>query len=366
MPDDGQPRGIDIFMLDVGQGDATLIIPPRGEADAVLFDCRDAHVVEAALAQKHVDRLEAVIISHLDIDHIAGIPDILLKFGDRIGTVYITDDRPITDADPGAATAKKTIDAVRSGASDGLWESVPAIRYPPHMTVAEGSDWSIRLIAPTHAATLDRAREGHWEEPNRYSAVVRVEMGDHAVLIGGDAPLATWAALPDAERSASIFRIPHHGGAIDDGGVPDGWSVARLYQGVNVGVVSVGTRNDPRWGHPRPEWVEPISRGTCRMMCTQATPRCQSDIRGDEAGPEHRDAVLDLFAERNLAAEPLWRHYRDANLRRGKHRLEVPCAGTVVVSVRPDAPPQVLPSVEQHGSIVDLWEHPLCRPLPQP
>jgi beta-lactamase superfamily II metal-dependent hydrolase len=369
-PPERAERGIEVLFLDVGQGDASIIRPPPGEGDAVVFDCKDAQAVIKTLHQRGDVRLAAVVFSHLDGDHIAGGASLLASFHDRLDAVYLSADRPVAGDD----MASNFVVTAQSGParSPGVgatrmarpWELLEATRDPRR--ILGGDDWSIHIVAPEYATTaLARERTGTWEDANRYSAVMRVRMGDRAVLIGADAPLETWAQLPEQERVAEVFRIPHHGGKLTDGSVPDGWDVERLYQEVkaHTAVVSVGTRNPDAWGHPHPDWVAPIMGGRCRMMCTQVTPRCQHDVK--DRGDENMKRLMDFTASRGAApfAEPLWRHYRAADrpVPAGRRTREVPCAGTVVVRMTPDRL-DVLPFPDQHDDIVGLWTAPLCRP----
>jgi len=370
-PRERAERGLEVLLLDVGQGDASIVRPPPGEGDPVVFDCRDAEVVIKTLRQRGDERLAAVIFSHLDIDHIAGGASLLAEFRDRIGAVYLSADRPLAGDDTATdlvATSCGGPPRSREGGAPRMgrtWELLEATRDPRR--VLGGADWSIHIVAPEYSATaLQRERTGRWEDANRYSAVVRVRMGDRAVLIGADAPLATWAQLPEEERAAQVFRIPHHGGRLTDGGVPDGWGVERLYRevGAETAVVSVGTRNPDDWGHPHPDWVAPIMGGRCRMMCTQVTRRCHPDVK--QRGDANRRRLVALLESGAYPfAEPLWRHYKSAErpTPAGSVRDEVPCAGTVVVRMTPDTL-DVLPFEDQHADIVDLWDAPMCRPEP--
>ena len=327
-----------IFMLDVGQGDGTVVLLPN--RNAVVFDCADDVVLDKLLRHWQVPAIEAFVLSHLDQDHIAGALQFLQTWTGPIGVVALSADRDLTDEHEEARRAKALVDQVKleSQEHDGRgrrWELITNERY--HRPLAEGPGWSVRLLAPAHAQNLQREREGAWEDANRYSSILRVEAGGTAMLIGGDAPLISWSALPAAERPAHVFRIPHHGGALDDGVTPDDWNVARLYREVDAktALVSVGTNNGH--GHPREPWVGPITGGgACRMLCTQVTARCHAPFDAvDAEGRDRRDAD-EIAAQRkrvlqqpefNHWAEPPWRHLTDrrGDVRRG--RLEVPCAG---------------------------------------
>jgi beta-lactamase superfamily II metal-dependent hydrolase len=353
-------RAVGVFLVDVGQGDATVVLPPEGEGGAIIFDCRDDHTLGALLRNWGVERISAVIASHLDIDHIAGLTGLLTSFGDRIDRVFLSTDRDVCSEARNAQTARALIARAVAGRQQGAWELIPNTRDP--RAVLEGDGWSISLIAPEYAIALQRAMTGEWEDANEASAVLRVAVGNAAVLIGGDAPLVTWAGLAPEELRSAVFRVPHHGGALDHGGVPPEWNVARLYDAVaaETAVVSVGTGN--RYAHPSPDWIEPaiVSPSKCRLCCTQVTDRCQPNIAADvEAFREHV-VCSDVFAE------PPWRHLTEKTSQVSARRAELPCAGTVVVRLSLDGDICVYPAPADHDKMVRKWLHPLCRTTTSP
>lgn len=81
----------------------------------------------------------------------------------------------------------------------------------------------MRIVAPRQSVKLGVARGAIKEDPNVHSAVLRVEFAGRAMVVGGDAPLASWARMPVGDIRGDAVRAPHHGGALDDGGVPQGW-----------------------------------------------------------------------------------------------------------------------------------------------
>lgn len=353
-------NALGVYCLDVGQGDATIVVPPDGRA--VVFDCRDDSVVNKLLTHWKVDEIAAVVISHLDMDHIAGMAQLLARWSTRVRRVYLSADRDISDDLPDRQTAKELVDRVIAGASHpagkpGGWDVVPCHRNPE--PILRGDGWSINLLAPDFTSTLERERDGKWKSyPNLYSAVLHVEMAGVGVLIGGDAPLSTWAGILPLERPVRLFRVPHHGGALDDGGIPEGWSVTRLYEEVNPAevVVSVGTGNPH--SHPNPEWLALDAGDLRRLLCTQVTTHCHPSLP-DEISSLRIEV---LRRDREYFAEPAWRHLTDGRHEVKARAAEVPCAGTVVVRINEDGSVRVSPSAEGgHADIVSLWECPLCR-----
>ena len=313
----------------------------------MVFDCRDDYVVHKLLTHWGMTDLDSVIVSHLDWDHIAAVKQLLER--DEISTrhVYINVDRDIMDTHADANAAKALVDHVKAGDRRD-WILVGAqVQARP---IAEGQDWSIEILAPRQAQVVTRERTGKWEDPNTLSVVLRVRMGSNVALIGGDAPLLTWSKI--AEPKARVFRVPHHGGALSDGGIPPGWSAKRLYDEVQAetAVVSVGTTNQPK--HPSADWVGPACEHG-KLMCTQVTPRCHPDVRDDV--DNHRSDVI----RKGALVEADWWHL-EQRCGTGRTNRGVPCAGSVVVTMS-SKQLRVRPLPRKHGEVVDLWDHALCK-----
>ena len=346
-------RSIGVYCLDVGQGDATVVLPPSGEGGPIVFDCRDDVVITKLLTQWKQKEIQALVLSHLDWDHIAGARQLLQSKDVKVHSIFLNIDRDIRSTHDKAKEAKALLDVARQGEKDHKWYLAPTVR-DPRRPVAGGADWCVDLLAPPFGKYIDMERDGEWEDPNCLSGVLRVRFGKTVVLVGGDAPLRSWAEMPTENLPARIFRVPHHGGNVDDGETPDGWDVARLYGEVSPSeaVVSVGTQNG--YSHPRFECVEPVARGRCRLMCTQVSETCQPGIKEDA------EAQLGAVLGHRSLVEPEWRHSTDRRRKRQRH--EVPCAGTVAIALYPDKDPRVLPLPDAHSEIVNLWSKSICRP----
>lgn len=358
MSSDGSPLGV--YMLDVGQGDCTFIIPPlaAGEHEPavapILFDCADAYVAERFVANHQITRLSAVIASHLDIDHIRGLLPFLRGFfaaGNRVDRVLVALDRfADQEADHNLrALLEQVLDWADHPPHTGFSVEEPRTRDDAPLVVASGTDWRVEVVLPSYAMR-ERQRLNGGRDPNRVSAVVRVTRAGKAVLIGGDAPLSAWEALPDAFVPAVALRTPHHGGNVVDD--PEQWpAVASLYAKVNAdaAVVSVGTRNG--YGHPIEPHVDALAPAIRRMLCTQITPRCHQrpeDIREDAL-------------RRAAGVEWPYRHRATRGHPSRRPDREVPCAASVVACLSEDGELELEPCAAEHAPIVDRALTPLCR-----
>jgi len=328
-----------VYCLDVGQGDCTFILGPGTSPAVVVLDCADAFVASRFLDDHQIRRIDAVVISHQDLDHIKGIAPLIRGFlegGGRIDAVWVDDDRmQLTQRGSELFAYLLQLDE-----AEQLSLRVCSVDTGPKV-VAQGKDWTVDLVLPLHA---DRLRARRKKDPNLASAAIRVHRAGRSVLLGGDVELGAWEKLNEHLLPADVFRVPHHGGHCDKGRRK--WSgYDDLYTRVNaeVAVISVGTAQ-PGYGHPQPVHVQSIvSCGSCSVMCTQLTTRCHpspADVR--DAAISHAGAVV----------YP-WRHHHKKN--------ETPCAGSTMVLLHGDGTMEVEPTSNTTG-----WHQAWVQALPTP
>ncbi len=215
----GDGENLTVHFIDVGQGDATLIT--LGE-HAMLIDAGNNDMgttVQLYLKKQGVKKLDYVIGTHPDADHIGGLDVILTKFDcervimpeiERENTTY----REVTEA-------------------------MKYRRYEKTLP-ATGETYSFG----TATFTVVSAEGDYGEEYNNYSVGIRLSYGDTAFLFVGDAEKAAEDAMLEAGISlkADVLKVGHHGSS-------DSTSEAFL-AAVNpeAAVISCGMGND--YGHP--------------------------------------------------------------------------------------------------------------------
>ncbi len=352
-----ESSSLGIYALDVGQGDCTFVVPPAGHGAPILIDCNDAYVAERFVANHGFRRLEAVVVTHLDRDHVRGIVPFLKTFfdgGGQVGSLYIQRDRPVpTDGDGKeiAVLLEHALTWDKTPPCPGFClEPVSRTREPK--PIARGPDWSVELVLPFYRTQLGAVSDAA-DGPNACSAVVRVTRGSKAVLLSGDATLESWGQLEPSLLPAVAIRTPHHGGDLGRGErLP---TASELYTAVGAdhALVSVGTNN--RWRHPTPDNLEAMRRGgRCRVRCTQLTRTCHSDPL------ELRDLALDSAG----GVEWPYRHRsRPGDPRRPAPTVEAPCAGSMVCWIDADGTVAVEP---QPGSAHDRLLYKIATPRCQP
>lgn len=193
------PNGsVRVQMLDVRRGASILFEFPDGEV--ALYDAGSLNSatperrwIAPALWERGIRRIDALILSHTDRDHVNGLAGLLDRF--VVGAVWVG--RPFVETAEGAAI-------VRYVESRGV--PVRIIEPDPAGAVAVNS-W-LRLYPPAPWAALRRAPV----PPNETSLIAEVEIGTRRILLTGDAgPWAVgyWAANHAAR--ADLLVVPHHG-----------------------------------------------------------------------------------------------------------------------------------------------------------
>ncbi|MEO8076877.1 MAG: ComEC/Rec2 family competence protein, partial [Acidobacteriota bacterium] len=228
------PGTLRVVFLDVGQGDATVAILPDGRALLVdagglagsAFDIGD-RIVGPSLRALGVRRLETLVLTHGDPDHVGGAPAALRAFAPR-----------------------------------AIWEGVPV---PPHAGLRELHElamhatlsWRTVQAGDREAVGAVETRVLHppppaWERQrvrNDDSVVIELRMGVVSFVLPGDIELEgeRLAATRLDLGAVAIVKAPHHGSATSSS---SGFIAAAHPSAV---VFSAGRGN--RFGHPAPAVV---------------------------------------------------------------------------------------------------------------
>lgn len=223
---------LEVHFIDVGQGDAVALRTPAGRwilVDAGPrgrgFDAGERRVLPFLRAHG-ARRLEALVLTHPDLDHIGGAPAVLR--GMPVGRVV----------EPGLAVGKADyLDVLREVEARGIpWHAARAGR------VLELDGVRMEFFWP-EGRSLDGPAEA-----NQISAVAHVRFRDFSLLLTGDAGAEVerlLAARHGETLRAAVLKAGHHGSGTS--------TSAELLRAVRpeLVVISAGRRN--RYGHPAPE-----------------------------------------------------------------------------------------------------------------
>jgi competence protein ComEC len=232
-----------VLFLDIGQGDATLIRSPGGRT--MLIDggngASDAdNVILPALQAWGSDRLDVMVITHPDQDHIGGLPRVVEAV--PVGRVVLTGQVHTTQ------TYERLLTAIRD-------KKLPAVRARGGMSLDFDPSVTTAILGPTDALVES-------DDTNNASIVIRMAYGAVTFLFIGDAEETEEAVILNsgADVHAQILKVGHHGSRSSTS--PD-WLQAVSPQ---VGIISVGENN--HYGHPHPEVLDWLSQFGVRVYRT--------------------------------------------------------------------------------------------------
>lgn len=221
-----------IVVLDIGQGDAILVISPNGKT--MLVDggnsARDAEQVILPYMEAHdLDRLDVMVLTHPDADHVGGLPTVLRSI--PVDTVVATGQVHTTQI---YAEFLTELQRVRDE------EGTVIVRGVAGAEVAFDPSVEVEVLAPDTAAIAD-------DDMNNASIVLRLTYGTVSVLLTGDAEVAEegWILAQGTDVRAAVLKVSHHGS--------DTGSSEVFLQAVapDLALISCGAEN--RYGHPHAE-----------------------------------------------------------------------------------------------------------------
>jgi competence protein ComEC len=228
----GSPTPIErpaILMLDVGQGDSTLLLGSNG-CNALIDGGPPGENLSEKLEQLGVHHLDVVVATHAETDHFGGLRELADSADVVVGALL----------DGGGNTPSPEYAELRRKLAASGAESQPAVA---------GTNWScadisIRIIGPP----AEPPGAPPPADPNTRAAVTVIDVGRLRMLASGDAE--TPQLLPLALPPAEILKVPHHGSA--DPGLEA--LLARVHP--RVALIGVGASN--RYGHPAPPVLDAL------------------------------------------------------------------------------------------------------------
>lgn len=212
------PSEMKVHFIDVGQGDATLI--QSGDA-AMLIDAGDdtkGTLLQNYLQKQGVTKLDYLILTHPDADHIGGAPVIITKF--EVDRVFMS------NFEKDNKTYRKLIQA--------LDDKRLSFETPAAGSRYRLGDAEVTILAPVK----------EYEDPNNASIALIVYNGENSFLFTGDAEEEAENDLLTQNTSvhADVYQAGHHGSRTSS-------SIAFM-QAVNPAYAVISCKEGNSYGHP--------------------------------------------------------------------------------------------------------------------
>lgn len=235
-----------VSFIDVGQGDSTLI---QSGGENYLVDGGDPEAgpeVVDFLRSRGVEKLDGMVATHPDADHIGGLPDVFDAF--EVSTVYLSG-----EADKGTTTFNTFLRAIRD-------EGAQVIEVRAGLKL----DWGgtdVAVVAPP-----SDSEGGLFSDSNENSVSLLLTFEEARVLLTGDAENQAEEYMSTGRYTGpvTVLKVGHHG---------SNTSTAPLFLSRFSPEVAVISAGDNSYGHPTPQ--------TIRRLETVGAEVFRTDLQGD-------------------------------------------------------------------------------------
>ncbi len=228
-----------ITMLDIGQGDCILVHTAEGKN--ILIDGGStsekniySYVLKPALYYYGISKLDMVVVSHMDEDHISGIRE-LLEDQYPVG-FFITDDGSFER------------------------ESYPSVHQM--VRIKRGDQITLGKLKMT---CLHPEANFVSEDENAKSIVLYVEYEDFTALFTGDLGTEQEETLVEQadqkHQHLTLLKVGHHGSKYSTGE-----ELLETYKPIYA-IISAGKNN--RYHHPHPETIERLENANVQIWQTK-------------------------------------------------------------------------------------------------
>ena len=187
--EDGKSAPLQMTFLDTGKSDCIVIEAGESVVLNDTADADDAAAICAYLDERGTTRIEYLILSHFDKDHIGGAAELITRY--EVGCVLMPDYEE--DSEPYLALVR-TIEE-----TDTAYERLK-----------KDVSFSVEGVS----FYVDAPREDDYENDNNYSLITCVINGENRFLLMGDAKkIRTGEFLSSAmaRERYDLIKMPHHG-----------------------------------------------------------------------------------------------------------------------------------------------------------
>lgn len=225
-----------VHFIDVGQGDSIFIESPNGKTMLVDGGVKGAgQKVVSYLKELGVNKLDIVVATHPDADHIGGLIPVLNSID--IGQFY----------DSGKVHTSQTFEEMLTLIDT---KNIPYNVPKTGDSIAFDDDINVKVLNANEHAT----------DNNDASIVLKVTYGNVSFLLTADAGIALEKEMMQNDVKATILKAGHHGSNTS--------SSPEFIQKVHPEVTILGYGEGNKYGHPHAEVVERLQAIGSKIYAT--------------------------------------------------------------------------------------------------
>ena len=224
-----------VQFLDVGQGDSIFLQSPEGKTMLVDAGTKGAgRNIANYLQGLGIKKIDYVVATHPDADHIGGLVPILEQF--EVGT-FVDSGKP--------HTSQTFIDMLT------LIDNKSITYYVP----ATGDEWSLGDAKVEVLHANENAKDN-----NDASIVLRVLYDEVSFLLTGDAGISLEKEMMKSDVKSTVLKAGHHGSNTS--------SSPQFIQAVQpeIAILSYGEGN--KYGHPHDEVMDVLAQQNVKVYAT--------------------------------------------------------------------------------------------------
>ena len=219
--EDSTTSEMEIHFIDVEQGDATLI---KVDGHYMLIDAGDNSMgtkVQLYLSKQGVEKLDYLILTHTDADHIGGADVVVTKFD--IDTIFMGDYKKDNK------TYEELINAMKSRS---MTYAIPEVGAQYQL-----GDATFTILAPKEI----------YDDPNNTSIALKLTHGENTFLFSGDAEAEAEADIlaTGLDLDVDVYKVGHHGSSSS--------STVEFLDAMTPEYAVISCKEGNSYGHPHAE-----------------------------------------------------------------------------------------------------------------
>lgn len=234
-------EGWEIVMLDVGQGDSIFMQLPGNQVilidggGSIGYNARiDERIILPFLLSRGITKIDLLVISHFDIDHVQGLIPLIKNF--NVKNIWVP-----KNSHSVYATAVEQLARARN----------ISLHHPTRGSVFNVGETKIECLHPESG--------GDYQSENDRSLVLSISSEEAKVLLTGDLSQGEEEDLSKLDIKTDILKVAHHGSQ---------YSTSQIFLDKAKPIFALISVGKNYYGHPASKLLERLNINGCQIFRT--------------------------------------------------------------------------------------------------